>query len=270
MLRRVLVAGLLALGVVAPATAAPGPRPTPTPKPTSRAVETSRGRFDMAVYAPAGDPQAAPLVVLISGEGGWGWFCDQIAAVMAAEGYWVGGLDAKKYFNEAQDDRKLLSEDVRKFGERLALAAARPADAPVILAGYSFGADLLPRVAADAGWGERVRGLLLIGPDEIGSLQYHLLEMIGFTFRQHTFPVADALQEAAGIPMLFVHGQDDGYSAAPALLEKAAEPKKLLVIPAAGHHFVGQEEALRNVLRDGLTWIRQQQVHWRGAPGGAR
>ncbi len=235
------------------------PAPPAAPAPVNVTVRTGRGEFDLLVYGPPVARQAKADILLLSGEGGWARFVDWVAVTLAAEGYRVGGVDARKYLARPQDDPRALAADLRKFGDALAGSSAPAGDGPLILAGFSFGADLLPRAAADR-WGGRVHGLLMIAPDEVGSLQYRLLEMIGVQYKDHTFSVADALRGAAGIPVLFVHGEGDSSSAAPRLAEVAGEPKRLSVVPGADHHFSGQERALRDALRGGLEWLLQQRT----------
>jgi dienelactone hydrolase len=272
----------LALASAGACLVAASPAPA-TPGPSRVVVRTGRGDFDLMVYRPAGAPAPAPraaagqpaggasrplpVVLLISGEGGWASFVDRVAGMLSGEGCWVGGLDAKKYFAEPRDDRGALAADLRIFADALVRTAGRPAGSPLVLAGFSFGADVAPWVAADAGWGGRVRGLLMIAPDAIGSLQYRLLEMVGIDYRDHTFEVAAALRDAAGIPVLFVHGEDDGASAAPALAQGAHEPKRLSVVPGAGHHFSGRDDRLKETLRDGLAWLLRQAPRRRDDAG---
>jgi len=280
------------LSIVAVLTAASRSAPSlqaAEPVSTTVTVETSRGEFDLEIYAPAPSPPPAharsstpapspapslapapsssstpppaaaprpgPVVLLISGEGGWKSFDILLSGWLSAEGYWVGGVDAKAYFSDPQDDRGLLAGDIRAYVAALQKAAGRPADEGVILMGYSFGADLAPWIAGAAGWAGRVRGLVLVGPDEDGSLQYRITEMLGINYKSHSFLVADALRSSAGIPTLFLHGGKDGWSAAPKLLEVTGEPKKLVVVPGATHHFSGHEKELRAALRDGMNWI---------------
>jgi Bacterial virulence protein (VirJ) len=249
---------------VATPTATSTPVPTPA-APTPIAVETSRGRIDLVVYAAASQPAATataapaprprPLVLLVSGEGGWARFVDLVASALAADGFWVGGIDVKKYFADPQDDREALAADLRRFGNALAKTAGREGPAPLILGGYSFGADIAPWAAAAGGWNGRLHGLLMIAPDQTGSLQYRFTEMLGIQYKEHVFPVADAVETVAGLPILFVHGDGDSGSATPALARAALEPKKLLLVPDAGHHFSGHEGQFRQALRDGMNWL---------------
>lgn len=224
-------------------------------------VATSRGAFDMVVFAPkdsASADRAKPLVFLASGEGGWRKFDDLIAGCLSDAGYWVGGLDVMGYFWKAQDDREALASDARAYASALAKAAGRPEGTPIVLAGFSFGADLSPWIAGAGGWGKRVAGLLMIGPDETGSLEFRVSEILGFSAKDHIFKVSDALATAAGVPVLFIHGEKDHDSAAPALHAGASEPKKILIVPDAGHHFSGKEDLFRSALVEGMAWIALQ------------
>lgn len=221
-------------------------------------VATSRGQLDLRVFPPVSTPKGAeaPLVLLLSGEGGWRSFDDMLAATLTDAGYWVGGFDAMHYFWKAQDDRAALASDVRACIASLASRAGRGADATVLLAGFSFGADLAPWVAGSGNLRERVRGLVMISPDETGSLEFRVSELLGFDSKEHTFSVAEALRGAAGIPVLLLHGENDTKSAAAVLAGSAAEPKRLVTVPDANHHFVGQEEKLRAQLLAGIEWLR--------------
>ena len=198
---------------------------------------------------------AKPLVLLISGEGGWRSFDLLLAQILTEAGYWVGGVDVTKYFREPQDNRRALAADMRAHAEVLARAAARPAGERVLLAGFSFGADLAPWIAGDESWRGLARGLLMIGPDEIGSLEYRLSEILGFQAKDHIFSVTEALDSAKGVPTLFIHGGKDSSSASVLLHGRAAAPKKLIVIPDADHHFSGRTDDLRAALAEGLAWI---------------
>ncbi|HZG53987.1 MAG TPA: alpha/beta family hydrolase [Pyrinomonadaceae bacterium] len=117
---------------------------------------------------------------------------------------------------------------------RLALdyLVARYPDAPLLLAGFSFGA----RVGLETGVGDaRVRALVGIGTP---------INMYDFSFLKNCRQ-----------PILFIHGERDEFGDAARLQALAAElpaeaHARVEIIPAAGHFFDHQLDELSRVLRD--------------------
>ena len=223
-------------------------------------MTTSRGDFSLHVYRPASD-KGRPLLLLLSGEGGWRDFDQRLAGYLQEEGFWVGGIDCLKYFWKAQDDRRALAEDVRSYAEALERAAGRAKNSPILLAGFSFGADLAPWVAGGEGWGSRVAGLLMLGPDDVGSLEFRLLEIMGFEQHDHIFKVSDALASIGRIPVVFIYGGADDTTSAVSLARTAPCPNKLVRVPKGDHHFNGKEAELRRSLREGVEWLLRETPH---------
>lgn len=242
---------LVGVFVLTAATCAPALADAPGSTPAS--VETSRGTLSMPVYPPAGPSiSKKPLVLVLSGEGGWRAFDNQIASWLAGGGYWVGGLDCKDYFWKAQDDRQTLARDVRAFVLALAKRAGRTDDPQVLLAGFSFGADLAPWIAGAEAWEGPLAGLVMFGPDRVGSLEFRFAEMLGIPQSDHVFDVEKALAGLSGVPILFVHGENDHESDAPTLAQTYGGPKELVSIAGANHHFSGREDELHRSLLAGL------------------
>lgn len=221
-------------------------------------VTTSRGTLDLVVYAPAADPPKPPapkpLALVLSGEGGWRAFDDLVAGWLAGAGYWTGGFDAKAYFSDPQDDRQAFVKDLRAYAAQLEKAASSPPGSPLLLVGFSFGADLAPWIAGAGGWERgRIAAIVMLGPDEVGSTQFRWTEMLGLSQpTDHVFDTAEALRSAAGTPMLFIHGGADSKSSVPKLAAAAPEPKTVIVVPGANHHFTGKEDDLRKAFLDGI------------------
>jgi type IV secretory pathway VirJ component len=221
-------------------------------------VATSRGDQTLTVYAPAAGADRAgakPHVLVLSGEGGWRSFDDQLSTWLSASGYWVGGIDCLAYFRKPQDDRAALAADVARYADALARASGSAANAPIVLAGYSFGADLAPWIAGAGNHDKRIAAMVLIGPDLKGSLEARVGELLGLSPNSHTFDTEQALADARAIPALFLHGSDDNESAAPALAASFKGKKKLSVVPGATHHFAHHEDELKRALIDGLQQI---------------
>ncbi|HEV8336623.1 MAG TPA: AcvB/VirJ family lysyl-phosphatidylglycerol hydrolase [Candidatus Polarisedimenticolia bacterium] len=232
--------------------------------PSSAPVVTSRGDYRLLVYPPR-EETGRPPVLLISGEGGWRRFDQTLGRFFADAGHWVGGMDSLKYFWHPQDDPRALAGDVEAYVAALLKASGRPQGSPVILAGFSFGADLAPRIAGAWTGRSPIAGLVMLGPDEVGSLQFRVLEIFGFDEKDHVFSVAEALATVKAVPILFLHGDEDAHSDAVALFRRAPDPKKLIHVSGSDHHFAGHEDDLRARLTEGLAWLLQ--VPRKNSPG---
>lgn len=107
---------------------------------------------------------------------------------------------------------------------------ARFPGAPVCGAGFSFGAQTVLRVAQPE---SRLARLLVVGTP-VGTEDY-----------SDTFLLVARLPQ----PKLFIQGDADTFGPPEAirrLVEAAAEPKRLVLIPGAGHFFEGHLNELRS------------------------
>lgn len=109
---------------------------------------------------------------------------------------------------------------------------------PILFAGFSFGAAVGLRAAAVH---PQVQGLIMVGTPvnaEGRAYRYELLR-------------------ESPLPKLMVSGDHDPFATVAQLEEifaAAAEPKRLVVIPAADHFFSGHLEELREAVRG---WVRE-------------
>ncbi len=126
--------------------------------------------FCVARAALADDPAAQPVlhqlhpqadVVLISGDGGWGQIETDLAAGFRSQRMSVTTIDSSVQFARYHSVRH-IAEDIEKT-----LDTQRP----LVLVGYSFGADLLPMLWPDlsSATRQRVVTIALIAPTHDGS-----------------------------------------------------------------------------------------------------
>lgn len=104
--------------------------------------------------------------------------------------------------------------------------------APIVAVGYSFGASLLSE-------------LVIARPVSHVAL-------VGATFAQHDYKAL----AASGVPKLLIAADNDfatPIETTRAWFRRAAGPKRLVVVPAAEHFYLGQEE---RIVREVLSWIR--------------
>ena len=134
---------------------------------------------------------------------------------------------------------KLESEDVLAAMDWL----VNEYNLPLLVAGFSFGAAMaLLACCGVAQSRASVRAIAALGlPTQAEGREYKYHFLSGCT-----------------LPKLFLSGDRDEYAPGAQLAEvvdSAAEPKRLLLIPAADHFFTGQLEAMQQALRG---WLKEQ------------
>jgi type IV secretory pathway VirJ component len=182
-------------------------------------------------------PRTEPtLVLFLSGDGGWRDLDKTIAERLAAEGLQAVGFDCLRYFWHERSPEKLAADLARAMDHyRRAWGAER-----FVLAGYSFGADVLPaavvRLRPDLK--ASVAELVLLGLSDSAEWVIHPAEWIGI----HA-PGAPILPDAAKLDMarvLCISGREEEVSLCRDAVFSAAER----IETAGGHHFDGDYEAL--------------------------
>ena len=171
------------------------------------------------------------FAVLVSGDGGWAGLDQKVAAVMAARGVPVVGLDALRYFWKprtpeglARDMDRLLQHYARQWKK-----------SRVVLVGYSQGADVLPfalnRMSSASS--SLVHHTVLIGPGEKASFEFKLSNWL--TRNQLGVPLQPELERLSGTSTTCIYGSDDRDSICPGVSPDFAAP-----VPLKGdHHFGG-------------------------------
>ncbi|WP_187808614.1 virulence factor family protein [Aquipseudomonas alcaligenes] len=193
--------------------------------------------------------QASDTVTLFySGDGGWRDLDRDVAAEMAQRGYPVVGIDALRYFWQhkspqqgAADLSRLMQTYRDKWGAK-----------HFVLAGYSFGADVLPAFynqlpAADQ---QQVQAILLLALARSGSFEIEVQGWLGKAGEEAA--TGPELLKLPAAKVLCVYGSEEAKDSG-CTLPKA--PGELLQLPG-GHHYDGNYPALAERL---LQAIQQRQ-----------
>ena len=171
------------------------------------------------------------LVVFVSGDGGlWGDLDVQLAKRMVQEGYAVVGLDTRMWFAQERQ----ATEVAARLAGMMRVYMARSHATRVVLAGYSYGADVLPiaynRLAPD--YRARVAAMVLIAPTRQTMLQVTLAERTGLITGDISLAPEYAKLPIASV--VCVYGHDEAAEAGCTLPElKNAVSIEL----PGGHHF---------------------------------
>lgn len=171
------------------------------------------------------------LVIFVSGDGGlWGDLDVQLAKRMVQEGYAVVGLDTRIWF--AQE--RLATDVAARIAGMMRLYMARSHATRVVLAGYSYGADVLPiaynRLAPD--YRARVAAMVLIAPTRQTMLQVTLAERTGLITGD--IKLAPEYAKLPPASVICVYGHDEAAEAGCTLPE--LQTAVSIELPG-GHHF---------------------------------
>lgn len=160
------------------------------------------------VVLPAAGDDAMPLVVFISGDGGWTSFDQGVAEKLVAKSCPVVGIDAQKYFWERRTPDKTAAEICKILNVYLEAWNKKS----FILCGYSFGADIVPflltRIPAELR--PRLKSAVMISPDTKADFEIHVADMLNLGSHTDTYDVPAELREnPSGIKAVCIFGSEE-------------------------------------------------------------
>jgi type IV secretory pathway VirJ component len=177
------------------------------------------------------------LAVVLSGDGGWASLDKEVAGVLAARGVPVVGLNSLQYFWQARTPDALAADLARVLRHYLpAWGKSR-----VVLAGYSFGADVLPFAVSrlPAELRAQVALVALLGPSPTAEFEFHVGSWLGRS-SSAALPVPPEIAKLAGTKTLCFFGEKEDDSPCHGL-----EPKLAAAVPMqGGHHFGGAYQSI--------------------------
>jgi type IV secretory pathway VirJ component len=184
------------------------------------------------VPASAGSPRGDAWALLLTGDGGWADIDKSLAAALAAKGIPVVGWSSLDYYWTPRTPEGAAA-DLARVIEHYAATWRLPR---VFLAGYSFGADVLPFLTnrlPETVRG-RVAGVTLLGPSETAAFEFHVSSWIGGGGdpRHRTVPEVGRL----AMPVTCVSATDEPES----ICDAMRSPRVRVAKVGKGHHFSGE------------------------------
>lgn len=113
----------------------------------------------------------------------------------------------------------------------------------VILAGYSFGADVLPFLVnrLPTNLRERIILVALLGLGKKAEFEFHIINWFGW-ISSNALPVLPQVEKLKGMKILCFAGEEESDSLCHDLQPALA---KIIILPG-GHHFGGNYDAIAN------------------------
>lgn len=176
------------------------------------------------------------LAIFWSGDGGWAGIDKEVASALNARGVAVVGVDSLRYFWSARTPEG-IAEDIARISRHYQAAWHRK---KIILIGYSQGANVLPFAVnrLDAGTRQSLALVAAMGLSDHAVFEFQLGNWVADNNNgPATLPEVARMQ---GVPLLCIHGRDEGDSICPQL---QGNDTKVVMLPG-GHHFDGDYERL--------------------------
>lgn len=179
-------------------------------------------------------PQHDTMAILYSGDGGWRDINQRLSARLKENGVPVIGVDALRYFwseKTPEETAADLSEIIAHYRKRLGVSK-------VVLVGYSFGANILPKVYGLLPDQDRrsVTLLSLLALSHQADFEIAVSGWLGAAGSgKHGDPV-DHLAAVDPSRIQCVYGLEEEDTACPALSPRVKDGVDLIARPG-GHHF---------------------------------
>ena len=198
---------------------------------------------------PAEKESAFPMFVLISGDGGWNTFDQSFCKYLTQKGVHVVVLDAQKYFWKSRTPEETTEDLVTMIGTY----GEKWKRDKFVLAGFSFGADIVPFLV-NRFPGEiksRLISSILISPDKTCDFEIHLSDMLNLGISKGRYNVVNEIQKSDFKKMVAVFGYDENKDNQQAFKQTGI---KVEILPG-NHHFDSGYEALANLI---MTEMRRE------------
>ncbi|SEM84110.1 virulence protein (VirJ) [bacterium A37T11] len=148
---------------------------------------------DVPVIIKRGSNPALPVVIYFTGDGGWNDFSQQIAENINQKGYTIFSIDSKKYFWEKKTPEEvaiMISGIFKTF----------PADfkeKQIVVAGYSFGASVLPFFISRLPILEQhtIKKVFCLSPSGYADFEVKVTTMLNISAENKNYPVIPELKK---------------------------------------------------------------------------
>jgi type IV secretory pathway VirJ component len=172
-----------------------------------------------------------PLLVFISGDGGWTSFDQGVSEKLVEKGIPVLGLDAQKYFWQARTPEATAAELTKVIRHYMKAWNKKS----FVLCGYSFGADIVPfmvtRLPGDLKY--MMKGAVMMSPDPKGDFEIHVADMLSFGSSNDKYNVLAEVKKSSSGHVTCIFGKEE-ESETPKLFKASGAEIKLL---PGSHHY---------------------------------
>jgi type IV secretory pathway VirJ component len=167
----------------------------------------AQAQSNYIIHPTCSDTSNKPLVIFFTGDGGRSSFDKKIEGSLCANKMPFMGINSYKYFRKRKTPQQTLDSilpyidlTLRKYNRQ-----------KVILAGYSFGSEVVPFIynLMSNEWQNKVEFIVLISPSDNSDFKIHFLDQVGLTFRHWPYDVISAIMKIEDKKIIVFWGEDE-------------------------------------------------------------
>jgi len=237
-------------------------KPPPWPSGEKIQLKLSRGNFEVLRYPAKTDSAGASpkaLITLGTGSGGWSYWEERVSCKLQADGYEVLGIDFALYA-QSDYDLNILQSDYQKIVQYdLKACGNRPL--PVIMGGWSTGAEQSVAVAGGPHPPSGLVGLLLVSPGSEGAYGIYATNYTDWnTPAAKVFKLADFAPKLSDLRIAQWHAQLDPLDSRK-WLNSLATTHREFDFDEALHDYHGACDNFLAQLSKSVSWILSADVN---------
>ncbi|SEL51281.1 AcvB/VirJ family lysyl-phosphatidylglycerol hydrolase [Parapedobacter koreensis] len=162
---------------------------------------------DLPVMEVKAANESLPLILYLSGDGGYNTFSQRLVAEISSKGYGVLVLDARNYFWKAKTPQQLAADMASLLAGRL----QNPRSQQVFVVGYSFGASVIPFMLSrlPSELLAKVGMAVCISPGRFADFEVTLATLLNNSKGNEHYPVVEECRKLKTCPCYFLFGKDE-------------------------------------------------------------
>lgn len=134
-------------------------------------------------------PMQTPYVLYISGDGGLNNFSTGLCTTINKAGYGISAINAESYFQDKKTPEQ-ATKDITGYLEKI---FRQRSNQQLVLAGYSFGADVVPFIVnrLPDSLKKKLISVILLSPGTSTDFETHWTDMLGWNKKRSMDVVAE-------------------------------------------------------------------------------
>ena len=182
-----------------------------------------------------------PFVIYISGDGGFNTFSTELCTAINKAGYSITAVSAKSYFW----DKKTPEQTATNISAYLEKQFKNRKNQQLVLAGYSFGADVMPFIVNKLSDSIKMKlvTVVMLSPSTSTDFEVHWSDIFGYN-KKRSMGVAAEMNKMGSVKTVTIFGSDEGEFPVKNINLKNYSTETL----SGGHHFDGNTDEVAKTM----------------------